>query len=154
MPTIECYLITDRGLAWTDRDRSIDKNQRYRVRGRWSWTPAAMKFVVQSARPIESTKILDAVPSRPILMISDATAKRSLTRTRFVILGLAFATTVLVAVFCLTQGCRSEVAWLFVWFFPCFAVLVVPIRNTWCRFIPFVHVPMVSIDLPRQLLSE
>jgi uncharacterized tellurite resistance protein B-like protein len=127
LPTIENYLITDRGLAWTCDSRPMDKNQRYRVRGRWSWTPAAMKFVVTSARPIESTKILDAVPVRPILMISNAKAKRSLTRTRSVILGLAFATTVLVAAFCMTQGCRSEVAWLFVWYFPCFAVLIAPI---------------------------
>jgi uncharacterized tellurite resistance protein B-like protein len=139
LPTTESYLTTDRGLAWTCDSRPMDKNQRYRVRGRWSWTSAAMKFVVTSAHPIESTKILDAVPSRPILMISNAKAMRSLTWTKFVILGLAFATTVLVAAFCMTQGCRSEVAWLFVWYFPCFAVLVAPLQ---------------LLDVSRQLLSE
>lgn len=139
LPTTESYLITDRGLAWTSDSRPMAKNQRYRVRGRWSWTSAAMKFVVTSARPIESAKILDAVPARPILMISATKAKRSLTRTRFVIPGLAFATTVLAAVFCMTRGCRSEVVWLFVWYFPCFALLAAPLG------------PM---DVSRQLLAE
>jgi hypothetical protein len=98
-----------------------------------------MKFVVTSARPIESTEIVGDVPARPILMVSAAKAKQSLTRTRLVLLGLAFAATVLVAAFFMTQGRRSEVAWLFVCYFPCFACLAVPLG---------------PVDVSRQLLSE